>query len=203
MKKLCLAHLKYLAFLYLSLSMVSCEKEHLQPDPPPGNTTPLVYISATLNHDSIYLAGGLASYVGSVSVSDILTFREFNFTLKSTNNPFHSQMEISINNYQNEQGVLQADLDHSIFPGTRHYQNKDHFIPLAANVTWFDPAGIKFSSDATTQNTSFKIISVEDIIFESKPYKKAMLEFECNLADPNGHIIHLTEGRATALFGVQ
>ncbi|MEO6132373.1 MAG: hypothetical protein ABIQ02_11030 [Saprospiraceae bacterium] len=194
---------KLLTVLFTFSFICSCEKEHLEPTPPPGSTEPLVYIRANLNHDSIYLAGGKDSYVGSVSVSDLLTNRAFNFTLKNTHHPLHSYFQISINNYQSIQGALPDDLNNTIFPGIRHYQDTGHFIPLAATVVWIDPAGIRFSSDASAQTQSFIINSVEEVIFENNHFKKALLEFDCTLSDDHGHVIHLTHGKANVLYGIQ
>ncbi|MEO5571409.1 MAG: hypothetical protein ABIT08_09505, partial [Bacteroidia bacterium] len=115
----------------------SCKKEHLSPDitvppiPPPDSTTvPYVYITAFIDNDSVYFAGGLNSYEGATSVFDTLTHRTFNFTMKNQQNPSYSYFQISINNYQDSLGILQNDLDSSIFTGARGYQLLFHpFAP--------------------------------------------------------------------------
>lgn len=182
--------------------ILSCKKEHLQPDPLPGNPQPLVYISALMDSDSVYFAGGLNSYVGSTSVNDVQHFRVFNFTLKDHKNPNHSYFQFSINNCKNMQGDIQSDLDNSIYKDKRNYQDTSHFVPLAATLIWFNSAGVKFSSNLSQQSKPFSIASVEDIVFENKNYKKTTVEFECNLKAINGHVLHLTKGRAIILFGV-
>lgn len=192
----CLMVLVLLSFIF------SCKKEHLEPATPPGNPAPLVYITSSLDNDSVYFAGGVNNYVGNTSVTDSLTYRAFNFTLKNPNHPAQSYFQISINNYQNALGVAQTDLDSSINVSTRNYQDTIHFMPLAATVEWIDAAGIKFTSVLSQQTHLFSITSVEDVIFENKHYKKATVEFECNLSDSSGHILHLTNGRATLLFGL-
>lgn len=187
----------------VALSFIfSCEKEHLQPVSPPGSQVPLVYVTANLGSDSVYFAGGVNSYVGSTSVFDSSHFRTFNFTLKNPQNSFHSYFQISINNYRNVQGVLQNDLDSSVYTGTRNYQDSVHFMPLAATVVWYDSAGVRFSSDLFQQPHLFSITIVEDVIFENNNYKKSTVEFDCNLRDINGNVLHLTNGRATILLGV-
>jgi len=190
---------KYLVVAVGLTLMVSCMKEHLEPPDHP-NPDPLIYIIANLNGDSISFAGGLNSYVGSSSVSDTLSNRTFNFTLKNPQTPGHSYFQISINNYKNELGELQQDLDHTIYPDSRHYQDAIHFIPLAASVDWHDASGVKFSSALSLQTQPFIINTVEDVVFENKHYKKTAVEFECNLSDGHGHVLHLTHGRAVILF---
>ncbi len=186
------------------LSMIfSCKKEHLQPDPPPGSTEPLVYIAAKLNDDSVYFAAGVDSYVGSTSVFDTLHYRAFSFTLKTPNDSLRSYFKISINNYTDTLGVLQDDLDHSIYVDLRHYQfphNINHFTTLAITVNWIDSAGKTFSSDVVEQPDLFSITAVEDVIFEGKDYKQVSVEFDCTL-DHEGTTLHLTNGKATLLFG--
>ena len=184
---------------------ISCKKEHLEPATPPGNPEPLIYITAKLSNDSVYFTGGVNNYVGNTSVTDSLTYRTFNFILKNPNHPAQSYFQISINNYENVLGVAQDDLDSSIYTGTRHYQlltSISNFTPLNVTVDWINSAGIKFSSGLLQQNHLFSIISVEDVIFENKKYKISTVVFDCNLSAMNGHIIHLTHGRATILFGV-
>ena len=188
---------------FLSLALLfSCKKEYLDPDTPPGYPEPLVYVTAKLNGDSVSFSGGENSYNGSVSVSDSLSFRTFNFILNKPQHPLESCFEISINNYRNVQGILQQDLDSSIYIGTRHYQDTNHFMPLAAKVVWFDSTGIKFSSELLQQTHLFSINTVEDVIFENAHYKQTTIEFNCNLSDNHGHILHLINGKATILFGI-
>ncbi|HKR05295.1 MAG TPA: hypothetical protein VJY62_11740 [Bacteroidia bacterium] len=192
---------KYLMGLVALTFIFSCKKEHLEIDSPPGSPEPLIYITAKLNTDSVYFTGGINSYVGSASVSDTLTYRTFNFTLKNPQNS-HSYFQISINNYKNVQGVLLDDLDSSIYTGARHYQDTIHFMPLAATVVWIDSAGVRFSSVFLHQTHLFSIQSVEDIIYENKNYKKLTVQFVCNLRDMNGHILHLTNGNAIIILGI-
>lgn len=177
-------------------------KEHLQPPDVPGGHDPLAYIIAKFSTDSLALAGGVDDYVGSTSVKDTLTHRMFSFILKNPQDPAHSYFRISINNYQNVLGDPEQDLAHSIFVDNRHYQELLHFILLGATVEWYDSAGVKFSSEPLTQGHLFSITAVEDLTFEGRNYKKAIVQFVCNLSDGNGHTLHLTEGRGSLLFGI-
>lgn len=188
--------------LICALSIIfSCEKEHLQPNIP-GEPDPVVYVLARLGNDSIRIAGGLDGYIGSTAVKDTLGFREFKFILANPHHPFNSSLHISINNHQNIMGDLQADLDHSVYTGTRHFQDSGHFIPLAATVVWYNANGIKFTTRTLMQPHPFSILDVEDVDFEGKTYKKTTVEFDSTLSDGHGHVLHLTNTRATILFGV-
>ena len=190
----------------IALSFIfSCRKEHLQPIVPPatGNTDPLVFITANLDGDSVYFAGGVNNYVGIPSMQDTLVnFRMFNFSIQNSQLPTQSYFKISINNYQNIVGNPQTDLDSSIYPGTRSYMFPGViFIPRFVQVYWVDAAGIQFKSTSTVPN-SFSIISVKDTVVDAKNYKKTMLEFECYLKNSSGSTIHLTNGNATVLFSI-
>jgi|SRR6185436_5989753 len=181
----------------------SCKKEHLQPIVPPtaGNTEPLVFITANLDSDSVYFAGGVNNYVGKPSMVDTLTlFRMFNFSLQNSQHPSQSYFKISINNYQTVIGDPQTDLDSSIFPGDRSYTFQGvFFIPLFVQVYWVDAAGDQFESTSAIPN-SFSIMSVTDTVVDAKNYKKTSLRFECYLQNTAGNILHLTNGSATVLF---
>ncbi|HKR06304.1 MAG TPA: hypothetical protein VJY62_16835 [Bacteroidia bacterium] len=190
--------------LLIALSFIfGCKKEHLQPITPPaaGNTEPLVFITANLDDDSVYFAGGVNNYVGIPSMVDTFTnFRMFNFSLQNSQLPFQSYFKISINNYQTVTGDPQTDLDSSIYPGNRDYMFQGViFIPLFVQVYWVDDAGDQFESTSAIPN-SFSIISVTDTVADAKHYKKTMLEFECYLQNNSGTTIHLTNGSATVLF---
>ena len=196
---------KFMRFFFGFLAFCcffSCGKQHLDPVPPEGTAEPLVYISAKLDNDSIYIAGGTNNYAGNTSVTDTLNhYRAFNFILEDDHST-HLSFQVSINNYQTALSDLQSDLSHSIFVDERHYQypeNIDHFIPLAVTITWIDAAGNKFSSATVEQTHLFVITTVEDVVFEGKDYKKVSAEFDCGLEN-DGAIIHLTEGKATLLF---
>lgn len=191
-----------LSIVFISTaSFIACTKQHLDPNPP-GETEPYVYISANIQNDSVYFAGGVHSYVGSTGIYDSLTFRSFYFNLINTNHGLFSCFKISINNFKNEQGSLQTDFVHSIYPGMRHYQDTIHFIPLAATIVWYNSTGVKFTSELLTQLHLFNILSVEDITFNNKKYKKTNVEFNCNVRDEQGHILHITDGKGTLLFGI-
>ena len=181
---------------------LSCKKQHLDPVLPEGTTEPLVYISAKLDNDSIYIVGGINDYAGNTSVTDTLNhYRAFNFTLADTHSA-HLSLQVSINNYQTALGDHQNDLNYSIFVDERHYQypeNIEHFIPLAVTITWIDETGKRFSSATVEQTHLFLITAVEDVVFEGTDYKKVSAEFDC-LLENDGAIIHLTEGKATLLF---
>lgn len=191
-----------LAFIVFC-SFFSCKKEHLDPTVLPGGTPePLVYISAFIDSDSVYFTGGLNSYSGATSMFDSLTHRTFNFTLKNPHHPHQSYFLISINNYQNSLGIPQNDLDSTVFTDTRNYQQANHpFAPLFATLTWTDSAGVIFSSAVVNQNHLFQITHVEDIIFDSKNYKKTSVEFDCLIASIHD-TLHITNGKATILFSV-
>ena len=110
--------------------------------------------------------------------------------------------KISINNYSDVLGDPQSDLDNSIYPGNRFYNyGAFFFLPGYVTIYWMDASGIEFKSTSAIPN-NFSIISVEDIVFESKNYKKTVLEFECYLQYNFGATIHLTNGKATVLFSV-
>lgn len=199
-----LRKLKYLFLPLMACLILCCRKEHLQPPIPEGEQAPVVYITAKLDDDSVYFAGGVDYYAGSTSVFDTLIYRSFGFTLQNTLDSAHSYFQILINNYQSLQGNLQNDLDSSIFADVRHYQyphNINHFIPLAVTVNWIDSAGKKFSSDGVEQVHFFSINTVEDVLFDGKKYKEVTVEFDCTL-DAVGDVIHLTNGKGTLLFGV-
>lgn len=187
----------------VTISLIfSCRKEHLQPADPSGNSEPLVYIAANLDGDSVYFAGGVNDYTGSTSVTDIGSNRTFSFTLKNPQFFSHSYFKISINNYSSVLGNPQSDLDNSIYPGDRSYDAGGlFFLPGSVTVYWVDAFGIEFKSTTAVPN-AFSITSVEDVVFESKNYKKAMLQFECYLQYNFTDTIHLTHGNATVLFSV-
>lgn len=193
--------LKYLGFLASIFLIYSCEKEHLQPDIP-GQPDPLVYFLGRIGTDSIRITGGIDSYIGSTAVTDTHTNRVFSFLLENFDHPSRSSLKISINNYQPHPGDLQSDLDHSVFPGDRHYQDIHHFLPLAVTVKWLNAHGTEYTSRLAPQSELFSILNVEDISNEGKDYKKTTVEFECNLRDDTGHTLHLTNGRAVLLFSV-
>src|SRR4029453_15504242 len=111
--------------------------------------------------------------------------------------------KISINNSRLMLGVPQEDLDSTIVAGTYYYQNAPSgFIPWAVTVDWYDSTGTKYSTNATMQTDDFVITSVEDVSFDNKTYKKAIVEFDCVLMEGNVFdTINLTNGRATLLFG--
>ena len=193
--------LKIFAFLISIVLISACEKEHLQPDVP-GQADPLVYFIGRIGTDSVRIAGGIDSYIGSTAVTDTDTNRVFSFLFENFDHPSRSSLEISINNYQEHLGNLQSDLDHSIFPGDRHYQDVHHFLPLAVTVKWLNAHGTEYTSRLASQSELLSILSVEDISNEGKDYKKTTVEFECNLKDDTGHTLHLANGRAVLLFGV-
>ena len=192
---------KYFAFLVSIILISSCEREHLQPDIP-GQTDPLVYFIGRIGSDSVRIAGGIDSYIGSTAVIDTHTNRVFSFLFENFDHPSRSELKISINNYQPHPDDLQSDLEHSVFPGDRHYQDIHHFLPLAITVQWLDAHGTEYTSRLLPQSDLFSILSVEDISNQGKDYKKAIVEFECNLSDNAGNILHLTNGRAALLFGI-
>lgn len=192
--------------IFFTLAVISftgaCKKEHLEPVVPPGSTGPVVYITAELDDDSVYFAGGIDNYSGVPSFSDNLAQRRFSFELKNSQSPSQSYFKISINNYKPVLGNPQDDLDSTIYPGNRSYTaGVLGFSPLAATVYWTDASGIEFKSTIAVPN-SFSITSVENVVFESKNYKKAVIEFECYLDNSNNVTIHLTNGKATVLFSV-
>jgi len=193
--------LKYFGFFVSIFLICSCEREHLQPDIP-GQPDPLVYFIGRIGSDSVRIAGGIDSYIGSTAVTDTHTNRVFSFLFENFDHPSRSSLEISINNYQQHPGDLQSDLDHTVFPGNRHYQDIHHFLPLAITVKWLDAHGTEYTSRLVPQTELFSILMVEDIIYEGKDYKKVTVEFECNLSDNTGHILHLTNGRAVILFSI-
>jgi len=202
MQKQIIPVVKYFIVLVAFSFIFSCKKEHLQPEIPPasGNTEPLVFISAILDGDSVYYAGGINNYIGIPSMADTLTnFRMFNFSIQNSHLPSQSYFKISINNYQNALGDPQSDLDSSIYPGSRSYMFQGViFIPRFVQVYWTNAAGVQFKSTSAAPN-SFLITSVTDTIVDAKNYKKAILKFECYLQG-SGSTIHLTNGNATALF---
>src|SRR6185295_13293071 len=105
--------IKCLVVLVAFSFIFSCKKEHLQPVVIPGDPEPLVYVSAKLDGDSVYFAGGVNGYTGSPSVFDTGNNRAFNFTLKNPQLPLQSYFKISINNYSGVLGDPQSDLDNS------------------------------------------------------------------------------------------
>jgi hypothetical protein len=182
----------------------SCKKEHLQPvTPPGGNNEPLVFITASLDGDSVYYAGGVNNYIGIPSMVDTLAnFRMFNFSLQNSQLPSQSYFKISINNYQSVIGNPQSDLDSSIYQGNRSYMFPGViFIPRFVQVYWVDATGVQFKSTSAVPN-SFLITSVTDTVADAKNYKKAMIQFECYLNNNSGSTIHLTNGNATVLFTI-
>lgn len=195
-----MSSIKYFLFIYGCLLLAACEREHLQPTIP-GQPDPLVYFIGRIGTDSIRVGGGIDDYVGNTYVTDTLTNRVFHFTLEQPLHPQANAIRISINNYMVHPGTLQDDLDNSIFPDDRHYQDNHPFIPLAVTVEWHNNHGIRYSSKALIQSDLFSITEVTEIIHEGKPYKKVTAEFECNLSDGAGHLLHLTHGRAVMLFG--
>lgn len=192
---------KYFIFIISIALIYSCEREHLQPDTP-GQPDPLVYFIGRIGNDSIRMAGGVDSYIGSTGVIDTNLRRVFNFKFENFDHPSRSSLQISINNYQQHPVDIQSDLDHSVFPGDRHYQDIHHYIPLAVTVIWLDAQGIEYSSRRTPQSNLFTILQVDEIHHEGHNYKKVTIEFECNLADNAGHILHLTNARAVILLGI-
>lgn len=190
---------KYLNLFLVCCFIFSCKKEHLDPTPPAGTPKPMVYISASLESNSVYLAGGINAYVGSTTVNDT-NHRIFNFTLKNPQNPLKSYFQISINNYKNIQGVSQSDLDSTVYTGPRNYQHSNIFTPCNVTVLWTDSAGVIFTSNSAQSSPHFSINAVENVVSDNKNYKKATIEFVCSLSDPKGHIIHLTNGKAIILF---
>jgi len=193
--------LKFFAFLASIVLISSCEKEHLQPDIP-GQPDPLVYFIGRIGSDSVRIGGGIDSYIGSTAVTDTHTNRVFSFLFENFDHPSRASLQISINNYQQHPGDLQSDLDLSVFPGNRHYQDNHQFLPLAITVTWLDAFGTEYSSRLVSQSDLFSILSVDDTTYEGKDYKKVTVEFVCNLTDNAGHSLHLTNGRAVLLFSI-
>ncbi len=181
----------------------SCKKEHLEPNLPPGGTPePLVYIRALIDNDSVNFAGGLNSYIGATAVFDTLTHRTFNFSLKNPQQPAQSFFQISINSYKDSLGIAQNDLDSTLYIGTRQYQQANHpFATLSATLTWTDSSGFVFSSSNVPQSNLFSITHVQDVVFDSKNYKKAVVEFECLIASVHD-TLHVTNGKAVILFSV-
>ena len=102
----------------------------------------------------------------------------------------------------NVQGDPQSDLDSSVYVSTRTYGSGIFFVPLAAGITWYDSTGTEYKSTAAVPN-SFSIHSVEDIIYETKKYKKADITFECFLVYNFTDTIHLSDGEATVMFSVE
>jgi hypothetical protein len=196
---------KYFIVVITLAFIFSCKKEHLQPVTPPvsSNTEPLVFITADLDGDSVYFAGGINNYVGIPSMVDTLTnFRMFNFSLQNSQHPAQSYFKISINNYQSFVGDPQTDLDSSIYPGDRSYMFQGViFIPLFVQVYWTDAAGARFESTSAVPN-SFSITSVTDTVVDAKKYKKTRLQFECYLQNTSGSTLHLTNGNAVVLFTI-
>ncbi len=197
--------LKYIIVLASLIMIASCEREHLEPNDP-NDTEPLVYILGKIGNDSIRIAGGLDNYIGSTSVNDTLASeRIFFFTLRNPETPGRSYFTFKINNFQHIKSQLQDDLNHTVFPGLKPYQDDHHLSPLVSlgvTIIWFDENQREYSTQALEQGQPFSILSVEDVVFEGKFYKKAIVEFECDLADHAGHILHLTNGRAALLFGI-
>jgi len=192
--------LHFLLFIALALS---CKKEHLEPNAPAsGSSQPLVFISAKMDGDSVYFAGGINGYSGIPSYLDTNNNRIFNFILRKTSDPQHSNFKISINNYSNTAGDPQSDLDSTIYVSSRMYGSGIFFIPLNAEITWFDSAGNDYKSVAANPN-SFSINSVDDIVSGSKKYKKTSITFDCFLVHSFTDTIHLTAGDATVLFGIE
>ena len=190
----------FLAIFFL----LSCKKEHLDPESPstPGSTDPVVYIHAKLDNDSVYFAGGVDGYEGVPAVLDTNNNRFFNFTLLDPLQPASSYFKFSINNYSTIPGNPQSDLDSTIYPGTRLYGGGLFFMPLAAAISWTDASGTEYKSTPVAQNI-FEIHKVEDVIFQSKKYKKTELSFECALVHNFTDTIHLTGGEATVLFSAE
>jgi hypothetical protein len=204
MLKRYIVFLRYFIVLIVFSFLYSCKKEHLEPLPLPpssGSTEPVVYITAKLDSDSVYYAGGLSNYTGIPSYSDSGSSRTFDFTLKNSQLPSQSYFKISINNYTTVLRNPQEDLDSTIYISNRPYTSGTFFfVPLAAAIYWVDANGNQFKSTTTVPNV-FSILSVEDIVVESKKYKKTVLQFECYLKYGINNI-HLTNGEATVLFSV-
>jgi len=204
MRKQIITIYKCLTILVALSVNFSCKKEHLQPTAPSGgNPGPLVFISAKLDSDSVYFAGGVNNYVGSTSVFDTLTYRTFVFTLSNPQPSMQYYFKISINNYDSILGNSQIDLDSSIYVSTRNYELANavgDFTPLNVTVEWYDSSGVKYSSAEYLQSTLFSITAVEDVTFENKKYRKATAEFQCYLGINFINYIHLTNGKATMLF---
>jgi hypothetical protein len=188
---------------FLSLSFCSCKKEHLDPAPSPiSNSGPLVSIAANMEGDTVYFAGGVDGYAGITAMEDIGNNRMFTFALKDSLHPLQSFFKISVNNYSNIQGNPQSDLDSSVYVSNRNYSGGLLFVPLSAGISWTDSTGIEYKSTPAMPN-SFAITSVEDLVFESKKYKKALIEFECAVVYNFTDTIHLKNGKATVLFSAE
>jgi hypothetical protein len=187
----------------------ACKKEHLQPNIPESAAEPLVYISAILDSDTVYFAGGVNSYVGEVSMTDTMNLRYFNFYLFSQlSSPAQPRpcFKIYINNARPDLGAPVEDLDTTVVAGAMYYQGYQYpFTPFAVTVDWFDSTGAQYSSALIPQFPQidfFNITSVEDVSFGNKTYKKVTAEFHCTLMQANSFAtISLTNGRATILFG--
>lgn len=190
-------------FIVLIACLTACKKEHLQALPSnTGNSTPLVYVTARLDNDSVYFAGGINGYAGSTDITDLNNYRTFNFTLRNQQLPNQSYFKISISNYAAFLGNPQSDLDSSLYPGNRSYNSGFLFQPRAANVYWVDDSGAEFKSSQAIPN-AFVIQEVENIVYESKIYKKARLTFECFLVHNFTDTIHITDGDAIVLFSAE
>ena len=195
----------YLSFISI---LFSCKKEYLEPSlPPSNNSNPVIFISAILDSDSVYYAGGVDSYEARPSIFDTLTYRRFDFTLSSSQHPAQLYFKISMNNYDTLLGPPQSDLDSSMYSGLRNYQLNNGpiwFTPLQMAIEWFDASGQRYTSRGYLQSTAILITSVEEVYFQYKKYKKVSLEFECYLKSTSiTNPIHLTNGTAVVLFSAE
>src|SRR6476659_2782402 len=109
---------KLLGLMVLAAVIPGCRKEHLQPD---ENGTPLTWVSAFVNNDSVYYAAGVNDYIGLTFVNDVDVHRSFGTSIKSTV-AGSSYFEVLLNNYQNVSADLPGDLDHSFYPGSFDYE---------------------------------------------------------------------------------
>lgn len=194
---------KLLGLMVLAAVIPGCGKEHLQPD---ENGTPLTWISALVNGDSVYYAAGVNNYIGLTFVNDIDVHRSFGTSIKSSG-AGSSYFEVLLNNYSDVSADLPGDLEHSFHTGSFDYEYQQLgtmvFTPGGVTINWYDSTGNAYTSLYMTQaNASFQINSVETVVKDGLTYKKVTANFHCTLLNlANYNVVELTNGQAVLLFG--
>ncbi len=191
------------------LFLGSCKKESIEPS---FADEPVLFIRGNLDGDSINYTAGLKSQFATPFIVDEQdTLRYFVFQMNEKNNPVKPLFKIIFFNYKIPFTDVRSDLDSTIKIGSYNYYGLLDlpplpFFPFTVFVNYIDQNGSNYSSSGIYQmSSSFLITKIEEYISnDNKKYKKAFLNFNCQLVrDDNLDTLELKNGNAVIAFGYE
>lgn len=192
-----------LAFALLGLA--ACTKKEL---PEPIEETPQIWVKAKVDGVPVeMIAGKGVLYATTIKHNIDSNLTEFVFKINDPDN--YRGLQITFIDSFRQFATIEDQLSQSITTGGYKFAYTSSWpFKLNSNEIIVIYNDYKLSEtyysiySAQPQWAKFEIVSVQDVVFEGKPFRMAQITFSCKIKDPfTGWTYTITDGIASIPFG--